>query len=189
MSRKALEAICSKAMALRPEDRYSTTRALADDLERWLADEDLRKSERHFRSLIENVTDVIIQLDVYGVANYVSPSIRPIFGYRPEDWFKQDVFKFVHADDRAGVIVFARQATQQPGIASVLEFRLQHQDGSWRIVEALANNLLDDPAVRGVVVNLRDITERKRGTLGLVGSLLSFFSPRTSTRARGGKDK
>ena len=57
--------------------------------------------------------------------------------------------------------MFARQATQQPGIASVLEFRLQHQDGSWRIVEALANNLLDDPAVRGVVVNLRDITERQ----------------------------
>ena len=126
------------------------------------AEEDLRESERHFRSLIENVSDVIIQLDADGVAHYVSPSIRPIFGYRPEEWIKQQVFDFVHADNRARVIVFARQAVQQPGIASVLEFRLRHADGSWRIVEALANNLLNDPAVRGVVVNLRDITERKR---------------------------
>jgi two-component system, sensor histidine kinase and response regulator len=126
------------------------------------AEEDLRESERHFRSLIENVTDVIIQLDADGVAHYVSPSIRPIFGYRPEEWIKKRVFDFVHPDNRARVIVFARQAVQQPGIASVLEFRLRHADRSWRIVEALANNLLNDPAVRGVVVNLRDITERKR---------------------------
>jgi PAS domain S-box-containing protein len=126
------------------------------------AEEDLRGSEQHFRSLIENVTDVIIQLDADGVAHYVSPSIGPIFGYRPEDWIGHRVLDFVHPDNRARVIVFARQAVQHPGIASVLEFRLRHQDGSWRIVEALANNLLADPAVRGVVVNLRDITERKR---------------------------
>jgi two-component system, sensor histidine kinase and response regulator len=126
------------------------------------ADEDLRGSEQHFRSLIENVTDVIIQLDADGVAHYVSPSIRPIFGYRPEEWIGHRVLDFVHPDNRARVIVFARQAVQHPGIASVLEFRLRHQDGSWRVVEALANNLLADPAVRGVVVNLRDITERKR---------------------------
>jgi two-component system, sensor histidine kinase and response regulator len=126
------------------------------------AEEDLRGSEQHFRSLIENVTDVIIQLDADGVAHYVSPSIGPIFGYRPEEWIGHRVLDFVHPDNRARVIVFARQAVQHPGIASVLEFRLRHQDGSWRIVEALANNLLADPAVRGVVVNLRDITERKR---------------------------
>jgi PAS domain S-box-containing protein len=126
------------------------------------ADQDLRASEQHFRSLIENVSDVIIQLDADGVAHYVSPSIGPIFGYQTEDWVGHRVLDFVHPDNRARVVVFARQAVQHPGIASVLEFRLRHQDGSWRIVEALANNLLADPAVRGVVVNLRDITERKR---------------------------
>jgi PAS domain S-box-containing protein len=126
------------------------------------AEEGLRAREQRFRSLIENVTDVIILLDTEAVAHYVSPSMERVFGYPPEAWLNHTVLDFVHPDNRARVIVFARQALQQPGIASTLEFKLRHQNGTWRTVEALANNLLADPAVRGVVVNLRDVTERKR---------------------------
>ena len=124
--------------------------------------EALRHSEEHFRSLIENASDVITTLDGDGTIRYVSPSVERVLGYRPDDLSGKSTFDFVHPDDRPSVVNAFTNTIQNPGVARPLQFRFRHQDGSWRILEAIANNLLDDPVVAGVVVNSRDVTERVR---------------------------
>ncbi|MEX2262265.1 MAG: response regulator [Bryobacteraceae bacterium] len=128
------------------------------------AEEALRQSEQHYRSLIENGSDIITVLDREGVIRYESPSLERVLGLDPEHLLGRDVFDFVHPEDRETTgEVFRKIVGGDAGAGlTPLEFRFQHRDGSWRLLEANANNLLDDPAVRGVVVNSRDVTERKR---------------------------
>jgi PAS domain S-box-containing protein len=126
------------------------------------AEETIRRSEEHFRSLIENVTDVITKLEENTNVRYVSPSLTKVLGFHPNEWLGRSLLAFVHPDDQPVATRSLVQALGHGGFAASVEFRLRHQDGSWRVVEALINNLLADPTVQGVVVNLRDITERKR---------------------------
>jgi PAS domain S-box-containing protein len=84
-----------------------------------------------------------------------------VLGFPPGDWIGKNLWSLVHAEESERTAQAVQQALQQAGRAATLEFRLCHQDGAWRILEAQVDNLLDDPMVQGVVVNLRDITERK----------------------------
>jgi PAS domain S-box-containing protein len=124
--------------------------------------EALQRSEEHFRSLIENASAIISILDDDGTVRYSSPSVERLLGYKPDDLNGESILDFVHPDDVPSATNFFMNATQNSGIAGPLEFRIRHKDSSWRILEAITNNLLDDPAVMGVVVNSHDITERKR---------------------------
>jgi PAS domain S-box-containing protein len=126
------------------------------------ADEAVRASEAHFRSLIENVADVIVKLDAGGVARYVSRSLERALGLPPEAYLGRGLAEMAHAGDRARVAEAFARAVGRPGGTAAVEFRLAHHTGDWRMVEGQFNNLLADPAVRGVVVNFRDITERRR---------------------------
>jgi PAS domain S-box-containing protein/excisionase family DNA binding protein len=119
-------------------------------------------SERRLHALVANIVDVILVLDAEGRVQYASPTAARVLGYRPEAYPKADAFAFVHPDDRERVRQAFLDALRTPGLHQWMEFRVQHADGSWRVVEAASNVLLDNPDVRGVVVNLRDITERKR---------------------------
>ena len=126
------------------------------------AQEEILSRERHFRSLIENGSDVITVLDRRGAIRYESPSIRRVLGYEPNELVGSPRFAFVHPDDLEKVAgTFERHVLGLP-IDSALEYRFRHKDGTWRTLEATSTNLLDDPAVGGVVVNSRDVTERKR---------------------------
>ena len=126
------------------------------------AEQEIRRSEEHFRSLIENVSDVIVKLDQELTVRYVSPSLTRVLGYQPAVWDSQSFFALLQADERDQVARAVQQAVQEPGSSFSLEVALKHRDGSVRIMEALVNNLLSDPTIQGVIVNLRDITERKR---------------------------
>jgi PAS domain S-box-containing protein len=124
-------------------------------------DKALGESEKHFRSLIENANDIITILDAKGVMHYNSPSIQRILGYSPEELTNKPVFEFVHPDDASTVIATFLRVAQSPDQVAPLEFRVRHKNGSWVPLESIGKNLLDDPVVAGVVVNSRDISERK----------------------------
>ena len=120
------------------------------------------ESERRFRALIENASDIITVLEPDGTVRFSSLAASRVLGYGRRFNIGGDVFGLVHPDDVERVRTQFIAGLEVPGPGEPIEFRMAHADGSWRFVEAIGNNLLDDPVVRGVVVNTRDVTERKR---------------------------
>jgi diguanylate cyclase (GGDEF)-like protein/PAS domain S-box-containing protein len=122
-----------------------------------------QRSEERLSSLIKNSSDVVCVIDADARIGYVSPSMRQMFGHDPDSLTDTDLLAIVHPDDahrlRSLIAAVAAQPANQPARA---EFRLRdpaHQH--WRDVEALACNLLGEQAVEGIVLNVRDISERK----------------------------
>jgi diguanylate cyclase (GGDEF)-like protein/PAS domain S-box-containing protein len=119
------------------------------------------ESEQRFRSLVQNSSDIITILGADGTVLYVSPAVQRVTGYKPEEKVGTNAFGSVHPDDTERALNTFAEVLKRPGLHPPLEFRVPHKDGSWRYLEHVVNNLLDDPAVRGVVVNSWDVTERK----------------------------
>jgi PAS domain S-box-containing protein len=132
-----------------------------DITERKEAEDALRRSEERFRSLVQNASDIIIILEADGTVRYVSPAIERVLGLQTEDVIGKNAVAFVDPDDRTRAIRTFAEAKKEPGVAPPVEFRLRHEDGTWRHLEINRSNLLDDPAVGGIVFNLRDVTDRK----------------------------
>jgi diguanylate cyclase (GGDEF)-like protein/PAS domain S-box-containing protein len=121
-----------------------------------------RRSEQRFRALVQESSDVINVLDADGQHLYVSPSVQPVMGYMPQDLIGTSYSHLVHPDDveRAGSL---HAGLLDGGDREVrTETRIRHVDGSWHWHEVVARNLLPDPAVQGIVVNHRDVTERRQ---------------------------
>ncbi len=122
-----------------------------------------QESEQRFRALIENATDIIIIVDASGQVTYVSPSVNRILGYAPDGLMGKSALTFIHPEDVLLVKQRLENSIQNPNVTQRLgEYRVQHCNGSWGIFEAVTTNLLNDPAVQGIVVNCHDITERKQ---------------------------
>jgi diguanylate cyclase (GGDEF)-like protein/PAS domain S-box-containing protein len=114
------------------------------------------------RTVLENTSDVICVLAADGTFRYISPAAEWVLGYLPEDLVGTVGFDYVHADDAASVAEAFAQIMETPGVHTPVEFRVWHADGSLRHVQAVPNNQLDDPLLRGVVVTFRDLTDRVR---------------------------
>jgi PAS domain S-box-containing protein len=126
------------------------------------AEEMVRRREEHFRALIEQASDAIAILDRDGIISYESPSIERVLGHRADALIGSCFFELVHPDDQPAVRAAFDRLLREPGHSPGLELRYRHGDGSWRYVEAHANNLLGNAAVEGVVLTYRDVTERKQ---------------------------
>ena len=135
---------------------------VVDVTERKRVEEALQRSERHFRSLIEDASDLISVLGSDGTVHYVSPSHTHVLGYQSEEIVGRSAFDSVHPDDLPLLLETFRRAVQEGGSTESAEFRFQHRDGSWRYLEGVAKNALDNPVVAGIIVNSRDITARKQ---------------------------
>jgi len=124
----------------------------------------VRVSEGYFRSLVQSASDTILVLDRNGSIRYISPSVEWVLGRRPEDLVDNQVddFNLVHPDDIGRLQSAIADSLNQPGTSVANETRLLHADGSWRHMESVLVNALDDQLVGGLIVNSRDITERKR---------------------------
>jgi diguanylate cyclase (GGDEF)-like protein/PAS domain S-box-containing protein len=144
----------------------------------------LRQSEERYRALTENASDIIAIVDEAGEFIYESSSARRILGYRTEDIIGRRLADLVPRERTEAVHALMRQVLEGPGAQATGEIAARHIDGSWRDFEIVAKNLLDEPAIQGIVVNLRDITERKR----LMGELerLSETDALTNTLNRRG---
>ena len=140
---------------------------IRDITEQKRADEALQRREKYFRALIENATDIISILDGEGIIRYQSPSIERVVGYKPEELIGKRTFDFTHPEDQPRMISTFTNILQTPGVTSPIVARLRHKNGSWRTLEGIANNLLNDPFVAGIVLNIRDITEQKQAEKAL----------------------
>ena len=136
--------------------------AVARDItDRHAVQDALRTSEQYFRSLTENAHDVIHVINPDRTTRYLSPSVTRLLGHEPEALVGRPADELIHPADLAGILDAIRRI-RNPGESCTREFRALHLDGSWRIFEGVARDLRDDPVVAGVVINARDVTERRR---------------------------
>jgi len=125
------------------------------------AEELLKASEERFRQLIANSFDMIVLLDSNGIQHFVSESCEKILGYRPDELMNIDVIeKMIHPDDQEKLISEFKDAVNigQGGT----QYRHRHKNGGWVHLEAFGTNQLKNPAIQSFVLNVRDITERKK---------------------------
>jgi two-component system cell cycle sensor histidine kinase/response regulator CckA len=113
-------------------------------------------------ALVEHSTDVIALLDADGTIRSSSASTHLVLGYTGTENIGRNAFELIHPDDRPRALELFGELIQRPGDVVRVELRALHQDGSWRDLETVGVNRLDDPAIGAIVVNYRDITQRKR---------------------------
>ena len=136
----------------------------ARNLELTREQEALRRSEERFRALIEKSTDIILVFDPDKRIQFWSPSATEALGWRSDEVLGLTLWELglIHPDDVAGLTEATRAVAKRERDTARITARHRHRDGTWRLVEGTGRNLLDDPAVRGIVVNARDVTvERK----------------------------
>jgi len=131
-------------------------------IQRRRMEEALRQSEERFRVLIENTLDIITVLETDGTIRYQSPWIERVLGYRPGELIGHNVFVYLHPEDVAAVVDLLLHVVHRPERVSSREFRFRHRDGSWHVLEAMGNLLRERSGATKVLINTRDITERKR---------------------------
>ncbi len=130
-----------------------------DGKEKIQQEEKIQQSEERFRALVQGGADVIGILDLEGKYSYVSPSVFSIYGFKPEDLIGKSGIEFIHPDDVKGVEgIMQKNATENR--VKFNSIRFKDSKNEWRWVEAEFTNMLDNPAVKGIVVNSRDITEK-----------------------------
>ncbi|MBC7264788.1 MAG: PAS domain S-box protein [Chloroflexi bacterium] len=140
----------------------SSALELADECaRRKQAEEALERSEKRLRALLENASDYTFVLSPTGAICYANPSVVRLVGHSLEETIGRNWSAFVEPEDLPETMLALAQLLEQPGGTMRRQIRIRHKDGSWRVIEAVARNLLNDPAVAGILINARDITERK----------------------------
>lgn len=136
--------------------------SLEDISQRVEVEKALKLNEARFRALIESAQDMITVVDAEGVVRYNSPALEEVLGYTPQEHQGKNAFEFIHPDDVSKLADYFQKRVQDPGAMGRIEYRMRHKDGSWRVIESVGRNALEDPAVEGVVINSRDVTLRRR---------------------------
>jgi len=151
VSVEALDRAIRHALSLRDKER-----------QRSLAEQALRDSEERFRALVENSSDALLLVDAQGRIRYMAPSSARHFGWTPDEVIGRSLFDVVHPEDRDQLAGAMSGPLAAAADSTTVELRVQHADGGYRTLEAVAVNHIDDPSVGAIVVNARDITERRR---------------------------
>jgi PAS domain S-box-containing protein len=124
-------------------------------------EEALKASEGRFKILTESAMDIVTVLDANGVITYQSPSVRHILGVEPADMIGRCQFDLVHHDDAQQMREKFDELVATGMITKPFEFRVRATDGTWRVLESMGKSCLDVPEIRGVVVNTREVTDRR----------------------------
>jgi two-component system, cell cycle sensor histidine kinase and response regulator CckA len=125
------------------------------------AEADVRQSEERFRALVEKSSDGIAVMNAQGIVLYASPSIHRVLGYSPLLLQGRDPFFLVHPEELATFRMQLERLVRQPQNDLTVIHRFLHADGRWRSIDIIAHNRIDDSAVNGLVIHLRDVTERE----------------------------
>jgi PAS domain S-box-containing protein/putative nucleotidyltransferase with HDIG domain len=125
-------------------------------------EESLRENEERFRSMIQSLSDIIFILDRNGQLTYESPSATRILGYQPGYFIGKSPYTHIHPDDLDQVMKDLDEVFRSvnPGIPT--EFRYKKSDDTWIYLEALGSNQFENPGIQGIVLTVRDISERKK---------------------------
>lgn len=132
---------------------------VVDVSDRRLAERQRRRGERRFRALIEHASDVVFVFDDAGRITYAGPSLARVLGHPPSALEGHDLFELLHPDDLDRCRRAVRTLLAGHGRTLRIQYRVRHADGTWRWMEGIGTNLLDEPAIGGVIVNARDITD------------------------------
>ena len=130
--------------------------------ERRRAEEQLLSNSQRYQALVDNSQDMTALMDKNGIIFYASPSITKIFGYPLEEYVGHHILELIHPDDQAFIGQRLEKVLTESDAVVEWQCRCVHKDGTWKWVEGVAHNMLNDPAVNAVVVNYRDITHRKQ---------------------------
>lgn len=122
----------------------------------------LEEASRFHSLLVNSALDMIGVLETDSTVRYVSPSIERVLGYRPGEVIGAKILDYLHPEDQEEVRARFADVLEGTGFDPLLKVRYRHKDGSWRWLEGLATNLLDDPSVGGIAFVSRDVTERKK---------------------------
>ena len=117
--------------------------------------------DERFRALVEHSLDAVALVEPNGTVSYVSASIVRLLGYPADEFVNLAPFEVVHPDDREQAMELLSHIASHPGGSQTVVNRVRHKDGSWRWIETVSTNQLENPSVRAVVANFRDITDRK----------------------------
>lgn len=115
-----------------------------------------------FQTLVKHSADAVALINLDGSIKFASESTARVLGYAPGERQDRSAFENLHPDDVEQAKSVFGEILQRPGVPVPAEYRVRHKDGTWRYIEAIAVNRLDDPAVGAIVVNYRDITARRR---------------------------
>ena len=132
-----------------------------DISERKNAELELAESEARFRSLVQNSSDIITVVNVDGQVTYTSESTERMLGFRSEELIGQDLKNLVVADDQVKYQEIMDEVVQSTDLAHSIEYQIKNANGELVYLESVMNNLLKNKSIRGVVVNSRDVTQRK----------------------------
>jgi PAS domain S-box-containing protein len=127
----------------------------------------LDESEARFRFLVRNSNDIILILDCEAMIRFISPAIERIAGYQPMELEETIAFTHIHPDDAERIRDLFTTSIKNAGTTARAEYRYRHKNGDWLNFEANAVNLLQNPQFQGILVNIRDITERKQAEAAL----------------------
>jgi diguanylate cyclase (GGDEF)-like protein/PAS domain S-box-containing protein len=141
-------------------ENHSLARTLEERVRARTAE--VRRSEERFRSLVQNSSDVVTILEPDGTIRYQSPAVEPVLGYEPDLLVGTVFADLVHPDEVQVFLDGIDTAVSRPEGTSLVEVGLLHRDGRWRRSETAVTNLLKEPNVGGVVLNTRDVSERKQ---------------------------
>jgi diguanylate cyclase (GGDEF)-like protein/PAS domain S-box-containing protein len=138
-------------------------RGIAIDISEILqAEKNIQESHEKFRTMIENSSEIISIIDQNGIIKFESQSVERILGYEPSERMGTNALEQVHIDDRSIVAKsLANSAELQVTKTAVFEYRYKHKDGTWRYLETTATNLLKNKLINGILLNTRDVTEKK----------------------------
>ena len=133
-----------------------------DITERRQAEEKTQKIARHYQALIEKAPDGIVLLNEQGNFKFVSPSAKIMFGFSVSEEMTGNPVQYTHPDDLPLVLSELGRLLEDPSYVPTLQYRFSDKNGNWKWVESTFSNLLADPSVESIVINFRDITERKQ---------------------------
>jgi PAS domain S-box-containing protein len=135
--------------------------SLVDVTELRRTTEALKVSEERFRALTEHAADATAVVDATGRVLYGSPSARRMLGYEAGELLDSDIFELVHPADLPAAVAAVASVLERPDASIAIEVRLRHRSGNWILNRGTIRNLLHHPAVGGIVINARDITEAR----------------------------
>lgn len=163
--------------------RLSVRRALREVDEQKALDaahDEIQRSEEHFRSLIENSSDIILVLEESGEISYASPSTKRILGFDPSQLIGTRILDHVYQADSANVAFMYSGKPKEPDV--FIEFRFRRDDGVWRSLQAYWKTIQDEHGFHRAVVNAWDITDRIREQEALRESIVRHLKDQTELK-------
>lgn len=130
-------------------------------VEQYRAVKEVEETREFYGRILDYSSDYVMIVDNEGTIKYISPAVERVMGFHPSELVGENSLKFAHPDDLEYATSALLEVITNPDSEVTVEFRSKDADGIWRWIEVRGRNLLEDPIIEGIMVNVRDVTERK----------------------------